>query len=478
MTLEPLPRDVTQRTRAEARTRAQRLSGGLGVLPGVAITVLLMLVFIVLDYRFDQDPHRVLKVGLGALVLLGIVGFPKFGLLVFPLVVPVLPWIPPTPIPGLNAINVLLFTIFGSFALPRLLGGRPLFRTSLLGKLLGVLFLLCALSIVRGAAFPTGYTFDVRNAVFNLIRTGTSFLVYFFVLAMVSGPAERRRIWWAVMGGLMVESTLTILLGRNGPSGRAIGSIGQANELGAFLVVFAVALIAMLPAMRGLWTRVVLLATFGAASFGIVISVSRAAMIAYLVGLVIVALRTSRVMLFLIVLGALSAPLWIPDYVKDRISGSQVEVEGSDEVALDRSSEARLQTWQSILEVVKDHPLDGIGFTGLASVLPDIGSELGLDEARDAAHNTYLRVTGELGIIGLAVFAWLIVTCWRLGDRAVRIARNRFDRAIGVGVCAATVGMAISCAFGDRFFSVVIANGFWMLCALAQDAVFEQERAA
>ena len=64
---------------------------------------------------------------------------------------------------------------------------------------------------------------------------------------------------------------------------------------------------------------------------------------------------------------------------------------------------------------------------------------------------------------------------WRA--TAMRAARDRVrppDRASGWA--RATIALAISCAFGDRFFTILITGAFWMLCALVSDLVIERPR--
>jgi len=459
--------------RAAARRQGRGLPGMLVVVPGMIVAAIVMTIFIVLDYTFNQDPHRVIKVALGVVALGGIISVPMFGLMILPIATPFLSWVPPTPIPGLNPLNVLLFSIFGTFALGRILQRRPLFRPNQLGAIIGFMLLVCAVSVVRGAAFPTGYGFDGLDAALQLFRSATTFATYFIVLAMARGLTDRKRITWAVVIGLLVESIITILYGRNGSGGRAIGSLGQSNELGSFLALFAVVALALLPGVKHWFGRLVLLGTFIAACIAIMMSLSRGGMLALLAGVFIVGWRTSRVAFGLLLVVLLFSPLWAPDYVKERVMSSQVEVEGSDEVALDTAAEARIQTWQSILQVVSEHPIEGVGFTGLGYVLPDMGTLLGLEEVKDSAHNTYLRMLAEMGILGIILFIALLVKCWMLAEATVRGARNAFDRALGVGLCGATVSLAVSCAFGDRFFNVIIASSFWVLCALAEDAVSE-----
>jgi O-antigen ligase len=470
--------DAAAEVREAARRAAGSARGAGAVITGIALTVFLMLAFIVLDYTFDQDPHRIFKVALGLLALGWIMVNPKIGLLVLPVAAPFLPWVPPAPIPGLNALNVLLFAIFGTFALSRVLARQPLFRANHLGVPIGALLLVCAISIVRGAAFPTGYSYNGPLSALVLFRSATTFATYFIVLAMVKGAAERRRVAWAVVIGLLLESLVTMHLGRNGSGGRATGSIGQANELGSFLAMFAVIAFALVPGVKSWVGRIVMLGTFVAASVGLIYSLSRGAMLAFVASLFPVAWRTSRVLFALLLAAAALSPWWAPDYLKDRILKSESEVEGSDEVALDMAAQARLQTWQSLMEVVKTHPIDGIGFTGLGDVLPDIGEGLGLSEVKDSAHNTYLRMIAEMGILGIAAFLWLMTRCLVLSERAFRAARTRFDRGIAVGLMGATISMLVACAFGDRFFNVVIAGSFWVVSALAEDIVDEARRPA
>lgn len=470
--------DEAQRARAAARRQAPALSGALPALGGMALVLVLMGAIILLDYTFDQDPHRILKVAAGVAAIGFIMLSPKFGLLLLPIVTPFLPWMPPTPVPGLNALNILLFAIFGTYAVGRVLRREPLVFENHLGGLLGILMLVCTVSIVRGAAFPTGYGFDTPLALTNVFRAATTFATYFIVMAMASGPADRRKVWWAVALGLLVESVVTIAYGRNGSGGRAIGSIGQSNDLGAFLALFAVPAIAGVFGVKNWFGRLLLLGIFVVACIGVMMSLSRGSMVALLAGVFVVAWMSSRVAFVVLVVAMLFSPLWAPDYVKDRVANSSREIEGSDEVAVDMAAEARLQTWQSILEVVKAHPIEGVGFTGLAYVLPDIGEGLGLEDVKDSAHNTWLRMLSETGIIGLSLFAWLMWKCWALGFKAMRRAKDAFDRALGIGLCGAAVTLAVNCAFGDRFFNVVIASSFWVLCALAENSISEREKPA
>ncbi len=479
MTLDPGVRTAgaVPEVRAAARRQARRLSAGVALMISTTLAVLAVAAFVVLDYRFDQDPHRLVKVLIGAALIGAVLTRPRFGLLVLPVLTPFLAWLPRVPVPGLNPLNVMLLSVFFTWSLSRIVRGEPIFRPSRLGWTLGALVALTAISVVRGAAFPTGYGYRAGESIYALIRCAMTFTFYFITLAMVRGEKDRRHLAWAIALALIAESACTIAYGRNGRGARALGSFGQSNELGAFLAMFTAFTAALLPATRRLFARLLLAAGVLAGIIAALMSVSRGALVALAAGLLYVGLRSSRTFTLLLVAVLLTSPWWAPDYVRNRVLGTQVEVEEEGETELEGSAQLRVDTWKAIVTVVREHPLDGVGFTGLGYVLPETGSALGL-EVKDTSHNTYLRMLGEMGILGLILFVLLLWRCGRLAADGVRAATSRFDRQVAVGLGAATLAMAISCAFGDRFFSVLITGNYWIAAALVNDALMERPEAA
>ena len=475
MNQTPNPMGVTpiHEVRDAARRQARSLPAGVPIALSMLIAALAIGLFVMLDYGFNQDPHRIVKVLLGAALIATILMRPRFGLFLLPIATPFLPWLPKLPVPGVNTLNALLFTVFSTFALARIMNQQPVFRRGRLAYPLGALILIAGLSIVRGAAFPTGYTFRASESAMALLRCSMTFTVYFLALAMVRGEKDRRVMGWAIVLGLLAEALTTIVYGRNGRGARAIGSFGQSNELGAFLAMFTAFSAALIPATRKWFGKLLLLGAVVAGTYAVLLSVSRGALVALAASLLFVALRSSRILTFILLVVMVSSPLWMPSYMMQRLSGTEIESEAGTESGLEASAQIRVDTWHAILAVVADHPLDGVGFTGLGWVLPETGENLGL-EVKDSAHNTYLRFLGEMGVFGLLIFLWLLWSCWKMTMEGVRTARSRFDRQLSVGVAAATLAMAVSCAFGDRFFSILITGNFWIACALVNDALLDR----
>ncbi len=443
----------TREARARAREQARPLPAvGLAV-AAVVIAVVLVLGFVVLDYHFEQASRRLVKMLVGGAGIVSISLFPYVGLVLLPVATPLLGLLPKLPVPGMNTLNILVFTIFFSFALTQVLQRRPLIRTGMLMVPIGVLIGIAALSIVRGAAFPTGNAYDASGAGLTLFRAAMSFAAYGVVLAMARGERDRRRLTLAVLAGFALETMFTLRMGRD-LHGRSTGTFGQANELGTYLAMSAVFALAMGFGVRAWWARMTLWGLSVLGVIGVLMTVSRGALVALAVG----------------VLVAATSPLWAPDYVKERIAATATEGEESDDTVLEAGTESRLNTWQTIMHIAEDHLLDGIGFDGLGFVLPQLGEQMGL-RVKDSSHNTFLRLLAETGIAGLIAFLALLWCCWRLSIQGARAAANRFDRQLAVGMGGMAGALGLSCWFGDRFWEIMITGNFWLLCALTDGIV-------
>jgi O-antigen ligase len=471
-----LPGADLREIREGARRQAGTLSTTLLVLGGSMAAAVLTGAFVFLDYSLDQAPHRLVKILLGVSVVATIVMKPKFGLWVMPILALFLLWMPVLPVPGMNPQNLLLFLIFSSYTIRQVQMRQPILRHGPLSAVLAVMLAAIGISVVRGVAAPTGLVYDGPAAGVEVFRVMMTFSTYYITLAMARGARDRRAMAWALMIGLLLESLFTLARGRTA-HGRAEGSFGQANELGAYLAMFTAFTAALVVGLRAWWQKLVGAGIVVLGMVALLFSVSRGAMLAVAAAVTLVAVRSSRMLTLVLVLVAVTSPLWAPDYVKERVVGTTVEAEDSDQATLEASAQMRIDTWRAITSVVQEHLLDGVGFTGLKEVLPETGAALGI-EVKDSAHNTYLRMLAELGIAGLLLFLVLLGFCWRLGEAGMRAARDPFERQLSLGLIAATVAMAVSCAFGDRFFSIFITGSFWVLCALVSDLVLERRAEA
>ena len=144
----------------------------------------------------------------------------------------------------------------------------------------------------------------------------------------------------------------------------------------------------------------------------------------------------------------------------------------------------RLDLWSAAVRLFAAHPLLGVGPDNFRHFY---GAELGLEvwDERVQANNLYLELLADLGVLGVAAFAWLlldplyrlrylvrsenVVTPERFDDRVSTDAVNYpVDRLVRVGVALA-IGAFLLHGLLDSFLAFTpTALLFWMLLGVAQ----------
>jgi O-antigen ligase len=107
----------------------------------------------------------------------------------------------------------------------------------------------------------------------------------------------------------------------------------------------------------------------------------------------------------------------------------------------DSTAVSRLAIWGAAFSVFARAPVLGAGFGNLRTTL---GGLLGLPESwAGDAHNLYLELLAETGIVGLVLFLFLIAVALRAALRQYRNSRDECGRIVAVAVFAAIVGVLV-----------------------------------
>lgn len=120
------------------------------------------------------------------------------------------------------------------------------------------------------------------------------------------------------------------------------------------------------------------------------------------------------------------------------------------------AKEGRLTVWKEGLYIMITHPIVGVGLGQFMTGLGTLGSGVWL-----TAHNSFVQIGTELGVIGLGAFIALLFSIYRLGKRGAESAflplaeRQRFVALqLGLtGYCAG--GFFLSQAYGFILFTFV-----------------------
>jgi O-antigen ligase len=232
-------------------------------------------------------------------------------------------------------------------------------------------------------------------------------------------------------------------------TGRAQAGFAQPNILGFFLVMSIPAALVLTmrgrPAMRALMT---LMAIGGVC--GLMLSLSRTSLVGTALGLGVLLLIPQFRRLGAVALAALA--IFVLVNFKALQESQQIAVVSERLATLGRSdvvqSDPRLRIYETTLSIVGDHPVVGVGAGNYSVVAVRYGV---LDEDHhpfDHAHNVPLTIVAELGLVGLLVFGWFIVTLAPMVWRAI-LARG--DPAVGallLAIAAAMIGSIVT-SMGD-----------------------------
>lgn len=122
------------------------------------------------------------------------------------------------------------------------------------------------------------------------------------------------------------------------------------------------------------------------------------------------------------------------------------------------SSRERLALWSNILEMVKDHPVKGVGLYNFIVYYPLAaskgGSQRGLTMIRRPAeaHNDYLQATAELGIPFVVFLFWSLTLMARQAWKVAGVPGSGKDRLAAAACLAGICGLGVDALFSFPFY--------------------------
>ena len=131
---------------------------------------------------------------------------------------------------------------------------------------------------------------------------------------------------------------------------------------------------------------------------------------------------------------------------------------------MDRGAQDRWIMWQAAIRMIQDRPWLGHGVnTFMANYLH---YRVGGETTPRYAHNCYLQVAAETGLIGLAAFLWLL---WRIGCHLVRGVRQAGGerRTLLLGLGGGLLAFLVQAGLDTNFYALRQAALFWVLSGLA-----------
>ncbi|HVU10936.1 MAG TPA: O-antigen ligase family protein [Phototrophicaceae bacterium] len=303
----------------------------------------------------------------------------------------------------------------------------------------------------------------------DLLRDPASFKRLLFIIAAAATVEALVGIILYVIPDALAERTLVRLARIGYPNGgviryinddpaeaeRAIGTWVDPNAFGGFLVVTAAMIAPQVFAWRPVvrW-RIVAWGMLGLVSLALLLTYSRASMLALGFTILFVGLFRGNRKFIALVLLALIGILILPqtrDYVVRFVEAF---------TASDLSTQMRLGEYGDALRLIREYPVTGVGFTGTPSI----------DLYTNAA-SMYLIMANQIGLVGVGIFAATMLSVFGYGLRAWRrIGDNPELRPLLLGFHAALLAALINGAADLYFFRLDFHASitlFWLAVALS-----------
>jgi O-antigen ligase len=302
----------------------------------------------------------------------------------------------------------------------------------------------------------------------QLLRYVPNAMLFLIVFSAIRTREQALMLVGAFVVGAFVSAVYGLIVPTDpAADGRLSGGAGNANETAAVLVaglMLAAALAAGL--RREPLLRLLAAAAVPLCGLGLFLTLSRgglAALAAALVAAVAVAGRRRLVVLLAVLaavgIGTVYFAAFAPAEARDRVT----HIEGGT---------GRTDVWTVGWRIVEDKPVFGVGAGNFAGstvhYLLEPGAILRSDFIVDTpkgAHNTYLEVLAELGVVGLAMFLAILgfsVVCTLKAVRAFRDAGDAQLEILSRALFVALVGLLTADFFGSKQFS----KQLWLLLSL------------
>jgi len=402
---------------------------------------------------------------------------------------------------GLSALIIVVYTNLSDVLITRF--GFPSITQPLVG-LLGVVILArrfifqdtfegwAQLAVLLGIYMFLGYlsvfyASDVALARETLIYYLKNAIIGLIVIFLLQKQIHLKWAIWSLLGAGIFMGTISTyqvftgnisnaywgfgtVLDNGGGDFRLWGSIGDANY-------YAQIMVTLLPfAMERFMheKKIVLRFLSGWAIFVLLVTIyytfSRGGFLALLVvGFLVMARQPSRPYAGILLLGIalFLAYQYLPTQYTQRITSLFQLVPGSNtsakiDVSLQGRTSANIIGWT----MFTDHPVLGVGVGNYNANFNYYARRLGLSSEAGSAHNLYLEIAAERGILGLLSFAAIIYYTFRVLQRTKEsFLRKKFQEM--ANICDALTSSLVGYLIASTFLHDAYIRYLWLLLGIA-----------
>jgi len=322
-----------------------------------------------------------------------------------------------------GAIAVLLLLITGIALMSR--------RAPLIPPITAPFVLVLIISGVCAVyAFATLGGVVGTDPISEMFRLGAELAVFLLAANQVTDATGAERVFVLVGLSAVVPAVIGVVQWIEGPA--FVASLGVArisstfgggpNEFAAYMAVCAVLLLG-LPKRLPVWIQVPALSVILLALIG---TYSREGWIMFLIGIVLIGWRRRRGLVLAAAVLAVGVVIAVPA-VRSRVLPSATTNAPSGQTAQTYASFSwRLDTWRILFDKYLQSPVIGYGLRSTIYVNPRRTTDAGGPSSGFAAHNSFIQILIEGGVVLLIPYLLLLGSIIR---RCLSLARDRQEPA-------------------------------------------------
>lgn len=362
-------------------------------------------------------------------------------------------------------IEICATTAIVMWVIKRLLGYRTnglwrIFPSTYLNLPLFSFMLICIFSVIISSYF----VLSLRAFIW---KTAEYTLLFFIVIEVINDKRKIRNILITVLisagimgmdGGIQYFTHVELLRHRSLFKERVTGPFSSPNDFAAYLVVILPLILSLsFSELKSRRLRWLLKLESALLMVLLIIGISRGAWIGFVAALLFIGIFNGKRALLTILVTLVILFFILPPNFKGQIKS--IFILNAPGGNMDR----RLM-WQGGWDMFLDKPILGHGLGTFMRNFMDYRPQ-GYEEIV-YAHNCYLQIAAELGVIGLATFLWMIILLFDTSIRSLRKIEDKFYRAILLGLLGGLLAYLAHSAVDTNLYSLPLAVLFWFILGL------------
>ncbi|MBI2472654.1 MAG: O-antigen ligase family protein [Planctomycetes bacterium] len=350
-------------------------------------------------------------------------------------------------------------------------------------------FLLCSL----GASF---YSAHIKNSLETVVH---NYLIYFLIFYCMVNTIQNQEQAWRILKAMLITCGLVCAYGLYGyytgiatRDGRLVATFEYHSRIAKYISLLLPIAVCLFLWYKDIVSRLSLALFVLLCTFSLILTMSRTSWIAILITMLFIGFAVKKKLLMFIVIGVCALLVFIlpSKFITHAKTITQVNKLFDSKKILGE----RLLCWKASIAMIKDSPLLGIGpgkknfrdaFQQYGGKIKEAEKQMKKEkisgqpkeikikkknltkkvEKLSHAHNIFLHIWLEMGIVGLLAFLWLFVTVFYSAIKSWRSLKPGYEKILLLGITASLISIFLH-GLTDSFWKKPDALFLWYIVGL------------